>query len=688
MSPKRTFAEQVRERMLKFWEAEPEYGLPVGCVTTTYTFDAAFFEEECLSRFVGLENSPREDGRAYLIEREEKLSQITATVMVDTSHVTPQRSLRWDLIPVKVRGGGVMHAKVSLLVWEHLVRVLVSSANLTEPGYRRNYEHVGVLDFAQRSDIPVTVLQDVLAFLNALKELAPQQHESEPLGPQTSLARLLSAVAERARAMGDRDWGRRKASVEFIPVLPGQQQLFERLRELFPSNAGARDAWILSPFFDRDDGAKRVVEALVDTMGIHGERTLTFHVTGRELSDTDETVELDAPEVLRDPWRRRVTHSFHLVTERDESDEVRNLHAKSLWLERDGTALFLLGSSNFTAAGTGVSGRRGNIEANFAYVLPDASDSFAKRCVEVYPPAEPIDLDERVVSFLQQHEQTQEAEGYAPLPDAFGLALFKPEGENGILVLSISEGAPQAFDIRHPDVGTILSANTWIDGGSQTKVEIVWNLPRSPSHLDVMWTSSDGDQLKGIWVVNVTDGARLPPPDELRTLNLEELLEILTSARPLHQTIPRILRKREGKDSGATSPPLALDPHRKVDTRNFLLRRMRRVAAALEGLRERLERPAYNRVALSWRLSGPVGPVALAKKLAEAEPEAAGFLLAEVALTVFRADWSYVEKALGRTIVRREVKSVVNELEALARRTKAPPNLAGYVRDAFEEIRR
>lgn len=87
MSPKRSYADVVRERLLRFWEREESYGDPLGCVGTTYTFDASFFKEECVSLFVGMQSDPLEDGRIYIVEREERLSQIFACVFVDRSQV-------------------------------------------------------------------------------------------------------------------------------------------------------------------------------------------------------------------------------------------------------------------------------------------------------------------------------------------------------------------------------------------------------------------------------------------------------------------------------------------------------------------------------------------------------------------------------------------------------------------------
>ena len=173
MSAKRTYKEQARGRLLSFWERQEEYGAPIGCVTTTYTFNASFFEEECLARFAGVESDPKEDVHSYVIEREDKLSQVKACVLVDSSRVSPDRSLRWDLLPVRLPGGGILHAKVSLLAWENLVRVLIGSANLTEPGYRQNYELLGALDFGPDGEMPRALLDTVLEFLQRVRLFAP-----------------------------------------------------------------------------------------------------------------------------------------------------------------------------------------------------------------------------------------------------------------------------------------------------------------------------------------------------------------------------------------------------------------------------------------------------------------------------------------------------------------------------------
>ena len=99
--------------------------------STTFTFSPVFFEEECLSRFLGLETDPVEDGPLYIVEREEKLASLSCvSAIVDQHHCRGSRNLRWDLLPARPKKG-VLHAKIALLHWSNLVRILFTSANIS-----------------------------------------------------------------------------------------------------------------------------------------------------------------------------------------------------------------------------------------------------------------------------------------------------------------------------------------------------------------------------------------------------------------------------------------------------------------------------------------------------------------------------------------------------------------------------
>ena len=139
------------------------------------------------------------------------------------------------------------------------------------------------------------------------------------------------------------------------------------------------------------------------------------------------------------------------------------------------------------------------------------------------------------------------------------------------------------------------------------------------------------------WPVNVSDPDQLAPPAELRALSLTELIQVLGSTRPIHEAVLQVLKQR-GKVG--CSEDAALDPHQRVRTETFLLQRLKRVALALEGMKQRLERPAAHESAFRWRLFGPIGPRALmhALKRDATRDGELRFFVAELALALKRVD--------------------------------------------------
>lgn len=669
-------------RLLGYWEPPDGAGAPIGCVATTFTFDGPFFEEHCLGRFAGIDSDPVENRRAYLIEREEKLAQLYSCILVDRSHVTPLRSLRWNLLPVNVPGGGILHSKLVLLVWERHVRVLVSSANLTEPGYRSNYEQMAVLEFTPEGSMPLGLLADAVKHLDRIRSHVPGRRDGA--GPTRGLAEFLGRVRRHVSSWPDRGWAPGAVRAELVCVHPGGQGLLEQLIERAWTGTGPDEVHVLSPFFDQGDGVRDVLDRLLAIMSVQGERTIRFFVSGRRLPDG--VVELDLPDACREPVAKRVVHSFELVRDRDEAGNARGLHAKSLWLQRNDRAICTVGSSNFTAAGTGGGGATTNLEANVAYALPAGSSrSDWAKVADCWPESDELDLDSDEVRFLVGAlDRTPEVIAYDLLPAAFGPALFRPSANDANLELTIAHGAPAEFRVLDLEGREILSEREWAAAGSPETVVESWSETRPPSALLVEWPSDHGVVRRAVWVVNVTDGALLAPPSELLHLTLEELIEVLTSARPLQVAVGQVLDRRE--THAAATPGVVVDPHRKVDTSNFLLRRVRRVSQALEGMRERLERPAFTRDALVWRLHGPIGPLVMARKLAEQEGQGAAFMIAEVALTLKHADLSALERSLGEDFVRTSVADVQAKLAELAKAHPAPANLARYVGECLAEL--
>lgn len=676
----RSYAEQTRTKLLELWGGEESYGRALGCLTTTFTFDAELFEEQCLARFLGIQSNPNETAKAYLIEREEKLSQCFACVLVDRGHAAPDRSLRWHLLPVALPGGGVLHAKLTLLVWEDLIRVLIGSANLTEPGYRRNQEMMAVLEFnPHEGGAPRELLTQCLAFIDQVRRYAPGYDRADA-GPQAALTAFLQSVRTRIEVLPPTR--REDAQCALLSLVPGGPSIVAQLKDHWRGPAPDR-AWVVSPFFDVEDGANDTAKRFAELLTNRGPRSLFFCAPGRKLPDGK--MQLDAPACLRDSSHPALEHGFTYIPERYENDGKdidRPLHAKALWLEREERALCMLGSSNFTAAGLGLHPKH-NIELNVTYVIGNVRSQFARLCLEAWPRDEDLpDLAD--VQFLEEGQSDSgEMTDGAVLPAAFGLALFVLDTRGARLELEINAEAPAEFTVQAQNGRFLVRGADWWRDGKPQKVIVSWETRRPPSAIEVHWQDDEGGECIAPWIVNVADASSLPPPDELGSLSLEELMEILTSARPLHEVVTRILERREKKGDGDLA--VAVDPHRKVDTSQFLLRRMRRVADALEGMRRRLEQPLGSTEALRWRLRGPIGPLALAKRLAEEDPKGAAFMISEVATTLHSVSWRPLG-SLGSREVSAEVGHTIQALHELAQNVPAPGNLAKYVRDSFKEL--
>ena len=664
--------------LLDLWSPPDGAGSAVGCITTTYTFDAAHFEEQCLAWFVAMETSPDESAKAYLIEREEKLSQVFCCVLVDQSHARATRSLRWHLLPVRIPNA-IQHAKLALLLWEKHLRVLVGSANLTVPAYRTNYESVACLDFSAEAGAPLPIARDCLQFLAGLAEWAPGAPES--IGPRSQLIAFLGRVRQHIRGWPENESGRGQPRPALIPLLPREtgrpEKVTDQLSGLWQGSL-PDSATIVSPFFDQTESALDLVyQHFAPLITTRGDRSITFRCVGDQRPD--QTIEAAIPRPLFEHSEKhsRTRHVLELVAPRTEGEEavVRPLHSKAIVLEGVGSSLFMLGSSNFTVKGLGLD-TRPNAELNLAYVVPAAASKFFDACLAALPPAEVVD-NPQDVSFLEiPGDSGADDATNVLLPAGFDEALFEPRGSGGLLHLRlVAAEVPQHFRIHAPGGQLVVSNASW-DRSSSTVVQ--YEIDRPVSSLTVQWQLADGAWVSAVWVVNVTELGLLPPPSELAQLNLEDLIAILTSARPVHWLLAERLAARDD-DSKPTNIE-AIDPHQKVDTSRFLMRRMRQLARALEGLRNRLEWPVATADGWRWRLQGPFGPLALAKAILSEGEAGAPFFIAEIASTLRQLHWQP-----GSTISPAErnqlVAETLRELRTLALQEPngMPANLRAYV---------
>jgi len=670
-----------RGRLLEAWEAPPKAGEAIGCFATTFTFDAPFFEEECLSRFLGMETDPKEHGAAYLIEREDQLAQVYAGVIVDRRYASlDKRSLRWDVIPVRVRG--VMHAKITLLMWGNCVRLIIGSANLTKDAYRNNLEVYGVIDFWNTGGASRDELYKTITFLNDVLVSVVD-------GPALKRAIDFLKRAQK-RAQSWKNYSQKRSKIQAL-VLFGGKLVGKRLsvitslrEEVWNDQGPPRWACVVSPFYDLDSDSAGL--ALRDILAQRGDRNITWDV--KCLKEADGRLKISAPKWLSTFLPDMSFRSLHL----EEEGEIRPLHAKCLWLENEKKIVYMVGSSNFTAAGLGVGNGPWNIEANIAYLA--AADSRASKALDLAYPAsdgEITNLKNVVWEPAMDHDGEQGLKDVSVLPAGFVDVIVTTKGSEGMIILKLTGPLPEQWWIYNDKNEIMFYRALWISQKTPATIELAWHSPHLPSALLVKWQNKQDIAREAFWAVNVESPGSLPLSDELRNLSLDTLLDILTISRPRYEAVLKAKTQNQTKRAASDQNP-EIDPHKRVRSETFLIQRTKRVARALEQLRINLERPVITCEALEWRLRGPVGPIALVKSLQREQrpPGETSFLLAEIALTLSRVSTSKTPGALPVREVNREIKDIIKGIKLTAKDylKKSPKDIGRYVTSAFKEALR
>ncbi len=618
----------------------------------------------------------------FLIEQEQKLANVPVTVVVDRSYAAEPRNLRWDVLPIPV-SGGVQHAKVTVLAWEGHVRLVVSSANLVEHSYRSNLETATVLDANADSSLPEPLFLDLIDEVLRIVNRAPQP--SGAPGPKKRAAETLRRARQLTKTFElPSRFPRRGASIHVIGVDSNRPAL-SRMRELLGGTASS--AAVLSPFFDVG-GAANVAGAELAKMMSRGNRPRASFVL--PASPHADRMLVSAPRELRDAFPSRVATEFRPV-ESDVEDRGRRLHAKAMLLERDERSVALVGSSNFTAAGLGINGR-GNLEINLAFRIPTTE----RRCLRALRGlfrAGPVIPEAEIDWEAAEDEETPQVE----LPAGFVDFLLDARRREVAITLKPSV-LPDTWSVYAQGAQLCDQADWEQEGRPSELVTKLADRPDLPFFVEVRWGA--GERLP--WPLNVRDPGALPPPEELRTLPLDLLIEALSSTQPLHRFLEQEKRRRKRL---AASPKSRgeLDPLSRYAGTGRLLQRARRLSLAFEGIVERLERPAASPEALEWRLFGPVGPLALAKAIVkeldvgDAIIGEKQFMLAELALSMSRVDWSVVGAQIGKRRAREQGLKLIAELESMAKephgtadgRKERPEGrqLRGYVKRAFSEAR-
>lgn len=679
-------------KLLDAWQPPEAAGDPLGCVATTFTFSPVFFEEECVGRFLQMQSDAIEDGPTYIIEREEKLADVKCvSVLVDINHCKGTRSLRWDLLPVRLHKA-ILHAKVSLLYWQSLIRIIIASANLTEDGYRRNQEIFGILDYTEGSNAPIEFLDNTIAFLHDAANFSKSADE-EASPALNRVIGLLDSVAVASKTWGHAEpqQGRKAPRVHLVLAGPGRPSIFDQVSALWPEGTPPLQAEITSPFFDPPGIPNMPAEKLWSILRQRGEASVTFNLIAED-EPGEPSVFLKAPrEILSaKPTRMNTKTYLNRISLKDESADAvyRPLHLKSIWFSGHEWHGYLIGSSNFTSSGTGI-GKQPNLEANILYLVSQKGNSKAVRLLKQGAiDKEPMGSDLTLVWQTEMEANEDEpSDNMVLLPSSFGSATYFKQNGSGSVELKFNSDPPAGWQIyKYIGSNEILTNEMgWQMQGKPARLTLDWTAQVAPSGFEVSWKGCD---TRVWWPVNVDRATSLPPPDILKDLPLDILVNILTSARPLHQVLKIWIAKRKGLKPNNQIKDI-IDPHKRVDTSTFLLQKTYRVTAALIGLRKKLERPVVSEESLAWRLRGPIGVSAVAQAIVKEArtTEERAFLLTELAMEISRSRPKTVPGCLNVQEINKHLSEMIIEIkdQVFEDLTDAPSTLKQYIRSAFRE---
>ena len=624
----------ISGRMLELWRPPREAGDPIGCMSTTYTFAPGLFDEQCLARFLEIGSEPDREDLAFLLERESRLGAIYAGVLADHTQAGVEHSLRWDVLPVRIRGGK-QHAKLSLLAWSRHIRLIVSSANLTEMGYRTRHEVTATVEMMP-TNADSDLLAAALAFLRRLLQFVPGPPDDLPEIRRATA--FLDQVEELARGWkrGKRAGPVRRQLVFTLPnkeEQPASSSLEEAIYECRKRGGSPSVARVASPFFDPGDERDETTAALCKLMARGEKRVLYFCVPAGGSDDEVSVPRLAAPRsLLKTPPVYGGSVTIYTLPECDGDKNRRSWHAKMIALAATDYSALMIGSSNFTMAGMGVKHLH-NAEANLLTIADRVAFGRAAGQLEaVWPELKLVENPESAEWLGVQPDPEEDIPAPPPLPAGFLSAGYHAGDERWIVLRLDPEHLPEEWQVISfgQDQRMLLTSTEWHEIGREPLMRINWPPIHPPVKLLIRWDSHEA-----FLPLNVEDSHGLPPPAQLNGMSANDMLWILAAADPSAAFRAWVGRQRpEQIDLDLDmATPIDLNPLRRYELQSTFLHRVRHRARILAQLRANLQRPVCSRQALEWRLRGLIGVEALADRFLK-EITASGDAAEEALLTL------------------------------------------------------
>jgi phosphatidylserine/phosphatidylglycerophosphate/cardiolipin synthase-like enzyme len=618
---------------------DPHWGAMHGLLATSFELRPDFLEMDFLPSVFGL-GAWDDRSWATRIALERRLCELDAAVIISEArrYRGRPRSLRLDVRPAVSPRGSVLHAKVTLLLFENAVRLIVGSANLTKQGYRENREVVAVLTATPKHRKAAPIIAQGLS------------------GMETALAPWLTdeggKLIRRASATLQ-PWlnGATDPDTAFV-WSNGQTRLWREFMKLWPAGETIKRITIISPFWSQDAGL---------TLGafltqLRSVATLSANAEIRLLTDAFQNPDGQLVPVLPPGYATQDWNALGVrATAQPVSPEVhaeelggmegftgtRALHAKVVLVEGTRTGLAYLGSGNFTGHGWGFlpGAAEANTEAGLILRRSAQSSDLASLLPDLV--GQPILLTEANLHALRAPEPNPSDD---PWPEFIQQALLTPvPGRDGELQLRIDMVANAASFLWHArllDKDGVPGESLFAVGHTQVAAAGTMATPLTTEVLTrlltdqeilIAWDACPGGRP---FPLNVDAPARtaLPISPGKQSIEENQLISYYQGRIAWEQLFPDPDAEEHGGSDH--SPVASVDSG--VDKSRIQSYQIREFVEALAGLNQDLRCANQSEPSMRLALLGPVSPVALAQTILEATkaglrtPTAAAFQLVEI----------------------------------------------------------
>ncbi len=399
-------------------------------LATTHNLQADFFDSDFLCTALSISQADFA-GHSGQLALQRKLAGLDYCGVLCEARAYQQRpSLRTVVHPVSVRGA-CLHAKLVVVEYDHAVRVLLGSANLTQQGYRENREVCG--EALAHHDEPKKAAE-IAAILRAARDT---------LGAFSERAAEFLAELDAVRARIEQ-WSAPELSTP-APVIwsDGTKPLWRAFVDRWPAGKLVERVCIVSPFWSEDGSShtplRRLLGELRDRHALSPRCSVELFVESKPLAGGGYVPE-KVPVVFFSDFPGvtiRVLPVDPKIAPADldvklDITATRKLHAKVLMLTAHDATLAYAGSANFTRNGFGFRGaasgaveRAANVEAGWVFELtpkaaaqllpPTANDGLALVSLSEAGPVAVVEEDAQPVGFwpasLLSAELTPSSEG-------------------------------------------------------------------------------------------------------------------------------------------------------------------------------------------------------------------------------------------------------------------------------------